>query len=85
MKKISKCVASMMALASLALLSSCGQKETAKKVDDSVTLKWALWDWDATAYYKPLIDEYTKTHPNVKIEPLDLGSQDYSTMLQSTL
>lgn len=85
MKRITKCVASMMALASLALLTSCGQKENAKKADENITLKWALWDWDATAYYKPLIDEYNKTHPNVKIEPLDLGSQDYQTMLSIQL
>ncbi|KAF5887276.1 sugar ABC transporter substrate-binding protein, partial [Rhizobium sp. PEPV16] len=25
---------------------------------DAVTLKWALWDWDKTAYYKPLIEAY---------------------------
>lgn len=50
-----------------------------------VTLKWALWDWEATAYYKPLIEAYKKTHPNVTIEYVDLGSTDYMTMLSTQL
>ncbi|MNO16462.1 putative ABC transporter substrate-binding protein YesO [compost metagenome] len=52
---------------------------------DPVTLKWALWDWEATAYYKPLIDAYKKEHPNVTIEYVDLGSTDYMTMLSTQL
>jgi multiple sugar transport system substrate-binding protein len=52
---------------------------------DQVTLNWALWDWNATAYYQPLIDAYQAAHPNVKIEYTDLGSTDYSTVLQTQL
>ena len=55
------------------------------QAQDQVTLNWALWDWAATAYYQPLIDAYEATHPNVKIEYTDLGSQDYSTVLQTQL
>ena len=32
---------------------------------EQITLYWALWDWDATAYYKPLIDAYQAKNPNV--------------------
>ncbi|RZJ83317.1 MAG: extracellular solute-binding protein, partial [Massilia sp.] len=52
---------------------------------DQVTLNWALWDWNATAYYQPLIDAYQAKNPNVKIEYTDLGSTDYSTVLQTQL
>ncbi len=52
---------------------------------EPVTLKWALWDWEATAYYKPLIDAYKTAHPNVTIEYVDLGSTDYMTMLSTQL
>lgn len=55
------------------------------QAQDQVTLNWALWDWNATAYYQPLIDAYEKAHPNVKIEYTDLGSNDYSTVLQTQL
>ncbi|MGV2129886.1 ABC transporter substrate-binding protein [Agrobacterium vitis] len=50
-----------------------------------VTLKWALWDWDKVAYYKPLIEAYQAKHPNVKFEPVDLGSQDYTQMIATQL
>ncbi|MCR5675927.1 MAG: sugar ABC transporter substrate-binding protein [Lachnospiraceae bacterium] len=53
--------------------------------DAPVTLKWALWDKDATVYYQPLIDGYTAAHPNVTIEMVDLGSTDYSTVLGTQL
>lgn len=52
---------------------------------DPVTIKWALWDWEATAYYQPLIDAYKKANPNVNIEYVDLGSTDYMTMLSTQL
>ncbi len=52
---------------------------------DAVTLKWALWDKDATVYYQPLIDGYTAAHPNVTIEMVDLGSTDYQTVLGTQL
>lgn len=52
---------------------------------EPVTLKWALWDWDKVAFYKPLIEAYTAKHPNVKFEPVDLGSQDYTQMISTQL
>lgn len=57
----------------------------AAQAQEEVTLNWALWDWAATAYYQPLIDAYQAAHPNVKIEYTDLGSTDYSTVLQTQL
>ncbi|SIQ35753.1 carbohydrate ABC transporter substrate-binding protein, CUT1 family [Rhizobium sp. RU35A] len=52
---------------------------------EPVTLKWALWDWDKVAYYKPLIDAYKAKHPNVTFEHVDLGSQDYTQMITTQL
>ncbi len=50
-----------------------------------VTLNWALWDWDRTAYYQPLIQAYEASHPGVKIEYTDLGSADYNQMVMTQL
>jgi multiple sugar transport system substrate-binding protein len=50
-----------------------------------VTLKWAMWDYDLTVYYKPLIDAYQAKNPNVKIEYVDLGSADFMTVLSTQL
>jgi multiple sugar transport system substrate-binding protein len=50
-----------------------------------VTLNWALWDWDRTAYYQPLIEAYEAANPDVKIEYIDLGSADYNQMIMTQL
>ena len=50
-----------------------------------VTLKWALWDLEQTAYYKAIIDGYKEVAPHVNIETVDLGSSDYSNMLQTQM
>ena len=52
---------------------------------ESVTLKWALWDKDSTAYWKAMADGYTSTHPNVTIEMVDLGSDSFMTALTTQL
>lgn len=52
---------------------------------EEVTLTWALWDYDATPYYAPLIEAFEAANPGVHIEPVDLGSTDYQTMLSTQL
>ena len=53
--------------------------------DEAVTLNWALWDKDSTAYWQALADGYMESHPNVTIEMTDLGSTDYMTQLATQL
>ena len=53
--------------------------------DEAVTLNWALWDLESTAYWQDLADAYTASHPNVTIEITDLGSTDYMTQLATQL
>lgn len=42
------------------------------------------WGWDSQ-FYKPLMDAYTKSHPNVKFEVTEVASTDYVTKVQQTL
>ncbi|CDN52238.1 ABC transporter substrate-binding protein [Neorhizobium galegae] len=72
------------AMAGLAMATSVAGSAYAQS-GNSVTLKWALWDWDKVAYYKPLIEAYQAKHPNVKFESVDLGSQDYQQMIATQL
>ena len=65
--------------------SSSAPTPDAPATKDPVTLKWAMWDLDATAYYKPLVDAYVAKNPNVTIEYVDLGSADFMTMLSTQL
>ncbi len=57
----------------------------AKNANGITTLTWALWDKDSIANYQPLIDAFEAKNPDIKIEMLDLGSADYSMMLQTQL
>lgn len=50
-----------------------------------VTLKWAIWDEATTQYWGDIKREYEASHKNVTIEMVDLGSQDYSTVLATEL
>ncbi|MDR1533314.1 MAG: extracellular solute-binding protein, partial [Clostridiales bacterium] len=74
-------------LAAVLSLAACGQVpiENPDQAPAVTTIKWALWDWDATVYYQPLIDAYTAKNPEVKIEYVDLLSQDYQTVLSTQL
>ena len=54
-------------------------------VKEEIKLSWALWDYDATPYYAPLIEAFETANPGITIEPVDLGSTDYQTMLSTQL
>lgn len=73
------------ALVSLLALSLFANGTSEKAEDGTTTLTWAVWDIDSVAYYQPLIDAFEKENPDIKIEMRDLGSADYSTMLQTQL
>ena len=58
---------------------------TGQAVAAQVTINWAIWDFDKTVYYKPLIEAYEAKHPDVKVEYTDLGSADYNQMVMTQL
>lgn len=72
---------------STAVADGTAADETAadKTAAEKVKLKWALWDLESVAYYKPLVEAYTKENPHVEIEYVDLGSADYGVMLATQL
>lgn len=59
--------------------------ETDADTTEPITLKWAIWDKDATPYWVALQEEYQNTHPGVTIEMVDLGAADYMTALATDL
>lgn len=68
---------------------SSEEADTEAAADESasgdVTLKWAIWDKDATPYWIALQEAYQESHPGVTIEMVDLGSTDYMTVLATEL
>lgn len=59
--------------------------ETVEAKEGQTVMRWSIWDKDLTAYYQPLIDEFEKQNPDLKIEMVDLGSSDYQTVLGTQL
>lgn len=84
MRNLKKALCFML-IVSLSAAVFAGGKNEAAAESGPTTLKWVLWDLDATTYYKPLIEAYKLKNPNVSIETLDLGSTDYMTMLKTQL
>ncbi len=69
----------------LTIASVFAQGGAEKATDGKQTLTWAAWDIQTTPYYQAIKEAYEAKNPNVTIEFLDLGSADYSTMLQTQL
>lgn len=51
----------------------------------STVLKWAIWDQKTTPYWEAMAQAYEGSHQDVQIELVDLGSQDYQTVLGTEL
>ena len=68
----------------LVLFSGCSKKSSSGS-GSMINLKWAMWDYDMTVYYKPLIQTYEQINPGIKIECVDLGSADFMTVLGTQL
>lgn len=61
------------------------EAETVAAAEGQTVMKWSIWDKDLTLYYQPLIEEFEKQNPDLKIEMVDLGSSDYQTVLGTQL
>ncbi|MCD8014299.1 MAG: sugar ABC transporter substrate-binding protein [Lachnospiraceae bacterium] len=72
------------ALAAAMSLSLCGGI-SASASDEEVTLNWAVWDVESTAYWSAMADGYMASHENVTINMVDLGSTDYMTQLATQI
>lgn len=70
------------------VLTGCGgngETATKDKSEETVHLKWAMWDKSLIEYWEDLAEEYMATHPGVEIECVDFGSNDYSNVLATEL
>ncbi|GHT64322.1 sugar ABC transporter substrate-binding protein [Spirochaetia bacterium] len=88
MKKKMVLAAALIAFAMIGSpLFAGGGKETSSggASGGKTTIKWAIWDYDLTPYYKALIEAYEAKNPNTKIEVIDLGSADFMTVLGTQL
>lgn len=77
MKKLLALLMSLMMVASLV--------PSMVLADDTVTLKVTCWDVATTPYYEAIKAGYEAANPNVKIEWIDIASQDYNTKVSTML
>ncbi|MDR1148318.1 MAG: sugar ABC transporter substrate-binding protein, partial [Spirochaetaceae bacterium] len=85
MKSIKKLFVLTLVFGVAASLFAEGNRQAETSGGGLTTLKWALWDYDLTVYYRPLIDAYQVKNPQIRIETVDLGSADYQTVLGTQL
>lgn len=100
MKKISRrsFIAAAAACSAAAALTACGGSSSGSDAastvasaagsaaaDGAVTLQWAVWDLESTAYWGAMANGYMASHSDVTIEMVDLGSSDYMTVLATQL
>lgn len=52
---------------------------------EKIVLKWAIWDKEMTPYWKALVKGFESEYDNVSIELIDLGAQDYNTVIATEL
>ncbi|MCC2816501.1 sugar ABC transporter substrate-binding protein [Lachnoclostridium pacaense] len=65
--------------------STEGTQAGTSAASGQTVIKWAMWDKDLTGYYKPLIEAFEGSNPDIKVEMVDLGSSDYNTVLTTQL
>lgn len=74
-------------LLSFSALFATGKKETAKKEEEKVTIRW--WDWQVMENYMAAMDKvikmYEEKHPNVKIERNAIASGEFEKQLKAAL
>lgn len=82
MKKVYKLIPLLVATAVAAsVLAGCTKKEETKSsapvAKKEVNLKFAIWDYAKAPEYKQIIDAFQADNPNIKVEPLEVSSQEY--------
>ncbi|TWD82215.1 carbohydrate ABC transporter substrate-binding protein (CUT1 family) [Kribbella amoyensis] len=79
-------VPTLAAAAALALLTACGGGGSSDQAGDGPqTLKVALWNYATTPEFKAIIDGFQQTHPDIKVEPVDILADDYAEKVTTML
>ncbi len=85
------------ALMAATALTACGGTTTSEPAapasgssaqapsDEQITLKLSTWDYSTSTYIPGLIKNFESSHPNIKIEVIDIPAADYTTKLTTML
>ncbi len=53
--------------------------------DEPITLKLSTWDYASVPYVPELVKNFEASHPNIKIDVIDIPAADYTTKLTTML
>jgi multiple sugar transport system substrate-binding protein len=87
MKRSTLAAIALAATASLGLTACAGAAGPAETADagGETTLSVSVWNYAGTPEFKALFDGYEASHPNVKIEPVDILADDYPQKVTTML
>ena len=78
------------ALMAASLLTACGgtapaEANSTEGAEGPITLKLTTWDYTSTPAFKVRVEAFEKSHPNIKLEVIDIPAADYTTKLTTML
>ncbi|MDR1787843.1 MAG: sugar ABC transporter substrate-binding protein [Treponema sp.] len=79
MKKV--ILAAILCAAAVLLTAGCKSKEPPRDKEGRLILKVPEWDATTNSYYGQIITAFEAAHPDIKVEPIDIPSNDYTQKL----
>lgn len=53
--------------------------------DEEITIRVALFEYTTAGYFSKIVEGFEATHPNIKVEAVDIPTSDYDNLLQVKL
>jgi multiple sugar transport system substrate-binding protein len=73
-------------LIAVCTVTGCSKKEqSAAQNGGPVTIQWAGWDISVGAYYPQLVRSFEASHPDIKVNVIDVPTADYTQKLSVML
>ncbi len=73
------------ALMAASVLTACGSSAPEAENDGTTTLKLSTWDYSSMPALQNTVKAFEESHPNIKVEVIDIPAADYTTKLTTML
>ena len=64
---------------------AAGGSEAGGGSGEQIELTVSMWDYSNTAYYKNMIAAYEESHPNIKINVVEIAANEYDDVIVTRL
>jgi multiple sugar transport system substrate-binding protein len=83
MKTVQKGLLVLLGVACMGM--GCAKKEAGPAKDGKTVIKASVWDGATSAYYNELITSFMASHPDIRVELIDIPAADYTQKLSVML